>query len=440
MPAAPPQNPQSAGDRRPQAPNRRTELRLPGLTSARSRRLAFIGAEVVAVLAFVLLAVTGFNRVLNSRDGRLAANAPGPNDPNFEANVTPTAVALVLETDAAGALTSVVMLSITSTTVGSALFIPPATQVVDVFGDPPSSSSTTSSTTTTTAPGTVKLSTIAEVFRKDGAAVATQAVANLVGTSFTDTVTVAHDRMVQLLTPVAPLPVTTDAVDVINSRGVRQHRFTAGKTTLSANDAVAYLETAGNGESDVARMVRQNALWEAWFGAVAHSSDTNVVPGETTSGLGRYVRSIAPLQHRFTTLPSASSRTVLGEVFVPQVSAVVAEVAVQAPYPTSANPGDRIRVRLLEGTEMPGSAGAANVVAKVAALLVPANAQIVVIGNADSFDKATTQVVAAAPELHDKATAMQQALRVGKVVDAPVPSDAQDVTVIIGHDLADSLK
>ena len=57
------------------------------------------------------------------------------------------------------------------------------------------------------------------------------------------------------------------------------------------------------------------------------------------------------------------------------------------PLPTPANPGDRVRIRLLSGV------GAVDPTALVNAHLVPENAQITIVGNADRFDYATTKIV-----------------------------------------------
>ena len=56
------------------------------------------------------------------------------------------------------------------------------------------------------------------------------------------------------------------------------------------------------------------------------------------------------------------------------------------PFPTSATPGGRVRVRLLDGEGDPEH------VLRVAPLVVPAGTEIVVVGNADAFDYETTEI------------------------------------------------
>ena len=98
---------------------------------------------------------------------------------------------------------------------------------------------------------------------------------------------------------------------------------------------------------DIAR--EQPELWQAWLAAVKGSSDPNVIPGETSSGLGRYVRGLARGEVRFATLPASPQDGGDEEVFVPDSAGIADLMTTMVPLPTSANPGDRVRVRLLSG-------------------------------------------------------------------------------------------
>jgi hypothetical protein len=426
MPAAPPESRWPAADDPPGEDGRYRSWEYEDEPSGRhggyppvstGRRVAFIAAEIGAVIALVVLAFTGFNRVLDSREGRVDSANLGPGEPNFEANVTPTPTALFMALGPDQRLSSVVVLALTNSRQGSVLFVPPDTLAPTAF----------SSTGT---------STLIKLYEAGQEPAVAQGVADILGTSFTDVLpVVSHDRLVQVLTPVQPLSIQNpDALDVRDAQGVKTRKFKAGPLALSAEDAAAYLETSNTGESDVARMVRQQALWEAWLSAVATSTDPDVVPGETATGLGHYVRAVAPLEHHLSTLAVKPGP---GLNFLPDATAVVSELAALVPYPTSSRPGARIRVRLLDAAVDPTTSGP--VLARVAGLLVPANAEIVIVGNADSFDRETTQIVVHDPQFQDAAQTFRTALGAGDVVEAEVPTDAQDVTVIMGRDLADGL-
>ena len=100
------------------------------------------------------------------------------------------------------------------------------------------------------------------------------------------------------------------------------------------------------------------------------------------------------------------------------------------PLPTPANPGDRVRIRLLSGV------GAVDPTALVNAHLVPENAQITIVGNADRFDYATTKIVYYDDAFETAAHEVQRVLGgVGEVAKSATSVDTEDVTVIIGRDL-----
>jgi hypothetical protein len=104
-------------------------------------------------------------------------------------------------------------------------------------------------------------------------------------------------------------------------------------------------------------------------------------------------------------------------------------LATLVPFPTSARPGDRVRVRLLNGN------GDAAATLALSARLVPAGAEIVVFGNADRFDLATTEVEYYVESERVDAEAMAAALGVASARFNPVGDATVDVGVIVGADL-----
>jgi hypothetical protein len=98
------------------------------------------------------------------------------------------------------------------------------------------------------------------------------------------------------------------------------------------------------------------------------------------------------------------------------------------PFPTGSAYEPRVRVRVLDGT------GDQQHVSRVAPLLVPAGAEIVVAGNADSFDHATTEIRYHNPQVRARAEALREALGAGELVEDPRPTEAFDVTIVLGSD------
>jgi hypothetical protein len=113
----------------------------------------------------------------------------------------------------------------------------------------------------------------------------------------------------------------------------------------------------------------------------------------------------------------------------PDLEAIQGLVPAVVPFPTAAHPGARVRVRLLDGT------GDQEHVQRTAPLIVPANAEIVVVGNADRFDYEITEIRYHLPVQKRAAEALLGALGAGRVIDDPRQTDAFDVTIVLGTDV-----
>jgi hypothetical protein len=99
------------------------------------------------------------------------------------------------------------------------------------------------------------------------------------------------------------------------------------------------------------------------------------------------------------------------------------------PYPTSAFPGQRASVNVLNGTTNPDAIRA------VAPKVVAAGGEISLTGNADSFDIATSTVQYSTPEA--KAAAEAIAAELGLTATASTDAtESVDVTVVVGKDLS----
>lgn len=87
-----------------------------------------------------------------------------------------------------------------------------------------------------------------------------------------------------------------------------------------------------------------------------------------------------------------------------------------------------VRVDVRNGTGAPGVGEAA------ARRLIPAGFRVVLSGNAESFDHATTEVIATGDAHQADAERAQKALGVGTVEVSQVPSGVAEVTVVVGKD------
>jgi hypothetical protein len=412
---------------------------------------------VVLAMAIPILGYVGFHTVLTSTGGRRVEAQNDPAKPNFEANVIPTPVLLFEQADVEGVY-SLTMLSLgQNDTGGAVLFIPVDTLAADVIpavtttttststssdsGSSSSSSSsaksksttTTSTTTTTTttpplngAPST----TLANAYLEKGQPALAQLTANVIGTSFGDVSLLDDDQLAQFVAPTTPLTIDNpDRLVEVDAKGRTVTAFAAGEITLEAADVPHYLRLRNPGESDLSRLARQQLFWQQWLAAVKSSSDPNVIPGETSSGFGRYVRGLSRGDVRFATLPASPQESGDTEVFVPDSAGIADLMTTMVPLPTSANPGDRVRIRLLSGV------GPLDAAAMLQSNLIPPDAQLTIIGNADRFDYTETQIVYYDDGFAEAAAALQRRFGLGQVTQTTTPADTEDVTVIIGQDL-----
>ena len=377
---------------------------------ARMQRSAFAAAVAVLTLAVPVLAWIGFREVVKSQSGTRVDQVKDPSAPGFEAVVERTPTSLLVQLGDDGTPVSLTVLALNADDAGGAvLFVPIATLITLPDGN------------------VVPLS---DAYGPGGLIGIRDATALVVGIGFDEANEVDGARLAQLVDPVAPLTVQNPDDLVVDVGGADPVTFEAGPIELQANQVGLYLSARGSDESDLARLVRQEAFWEAWLAAVAASTDAAVVPGETTSGIGRFVRGLAGGSVRFETLPVSSAPPGAGdgEFFEAQDAAVDAVVADLVPFPVSPAPGTRPRVRLLDGgPDVTGRDRAAH-------LLVRAGAEIDIVGNADRFGYEETTIVYYDPEREADAQRMQEALGTGTVRFEQADSDRTDVTVILGSD------
>jgi hypothetical protein len=251
---------------------------------------------------------------------------------------------------------------------------------------------------------------------------------------FTEVVELDGARWAELVAPVAPLTVDNpDDVVGVDADGGESIVFPAGELQLDAASVGPWLDLKGEGETDLNRMVRHELFWRAWLDALAASDDPAAVPGEGDAGIGRFVRALAAGSTDEETLPVSEVEAPEGlERFVGDRDAIATLVASAVPYPLSPGPGKRVRVRVLNGTEHEGLPG------EVAQVLVPAGAEITIVGNADRFDHETTVVRYGDPGQEAAAERLSEALGVGEVELDRRSNDAVDVTVVLGRDYVEA--
>jgi hypothetical protein len=222
--------------------------------------------------------------------------------------------------------------------------------------------------------------------------------------------------------------------------GERVGDWPAGRTDLAAADVGRFLGALDDGESELARLDRQQLFWTEWLPRVTADGAT-AIPGETDIGIGRFLRGLAAGTPEIEALPVAEVEW-FGELFEPDETLASSVIAQAVPYPQESTSGSRIRIRLLNGTTVAGLA------VEAAQPLVEAGASIALSGNAESFGETQTRFIYSEERLRAKANSLRDALGVGEVekssseetVELAEEADRIDVTVVLGADAPEALR
>jgi hypothetical protein len=367
---------------------------------------------VVALLAVPALVWLGVQTILGSTEGQTVAVVDDPAAPGFERLVDPTPVYLVVDEGPDGVLGSVSVLTLTGEEAGGVVTIPPSTLLTDGEGGG---------------------GTLEAVHASVGVDGVRTLVARALNAQAEGVRTVDADGWAALVAPVGPLEV--DNPDEVRGPD-GEVLFASGTIELEADRVGEYLSRRNEGESDLNRMVRVQQFWRAWLAAVGDEVDReDVVPGEVSSGLGAFVRSLAGDQVELATLPVDRAPIPGSEasVFAPVEAEIRALVTRLVPFPAGAPVGARLRVRLLDGVgDLDHGLGAVRP-------LTGAGGEVRTIGNASSFGVATTRFVYHDDALLPRVEALRDALGVGEVVRSEQVDDSVDVTVVLGADAAAAL-
>ena len=368
----------------------------------RWRPVAYTLSLALLIGAGAILSVIGYRVLRSSTEGRTVDPTLGPDEPGFEAFVEPSPTMLVLTRSADGSLSSAALLALRTEDSGTSVVVIPTTMLV---GEPGAEN------------------TLAQVVQDGGGAAALAAVANRLGIGIAEVVELDDAQLAALVAPVAPLTVRNSD----EATG-----FPVGDIQLTAEEVGPFLSVLGDGERETDRMLRQERVWNAWASSLALAGPAGV-PGEVETGIGRFLAGLAENARQAESLPVTEQPSVAGTSYVVDQAALAPLLADAVPFPTAAEPGDRLRVRLLDGTGDP------TLTARVAPQLVAAGAEIVLIGNATDLNQQTSEVIYHDARFEDVSDFMLYGLGTGSKREEVRPTDLYDVTIVLGADVASTI-
>jgi hypothetical protein len=493
-----------------------------------TRRAVVAGAMAAAAVVGLGLSLVGFSVMRGSTAGRYVEPSTRPDEPGYQAFVISTPTLAVIHTDDDGELAAVAVLSLRPGDDGGAVTLVPPSVLVGTGtadGTDPSGSDDTSGSATTgadgadgstdatatdgsagdgdtatadidtargsdptddgdetdeatdpeagdaeatdaevgaddrgeadDADGTGERSTVADAYDEGGADGVALATADVLGVAVDDVIELDAAAWAELVGPVGPVPVTL---------GSPVGEWPVGAVELGADDVGSFLSDAQSGEGELERLEREATFWRSWLAAVADGGD-DAVPGDTDSGIGRFVRGIAR-EPSAAVLPVVAADTP-STAFAPDVPRIAELISRSVPYPLSPAPGRRVRVRLLNGTSD------AELTAAVVPILVQNGAEITIAGNATSFSVSETTYTYLDVDDEAGAQRLADALGVGEVDrdedaeeadaeraaardddgdasttsgssgDDVIPQDVDDdidVTIVLGDDVQDLIR
>lgn len=379
-----------------------------------------LGSTIAFTALVVALAFTGYRASLLITGGG-TSKVTDPKAPGYVAEVRPTPVDLVAVTGEDGSLASVLMVATRPSGSGGTVSVLPST----VSPGPGADNSYRS---------------LRALFAEGGL----DELRSQLATGMTFGFTSAEQVSAQMMKAITGLagPITVSNVDNLidsSDRGKLNYdrrsevvRYRAGEVKLQADQVTPFLAFDGLGESQDSQLLRHEQVWKQLFGALAGKDLSRLGKDGSSNGGAASADLLTQLvggDVTFETVPTAP-RAVPGTIFTaftPDPAALPTFVSRVVPFPTSAFPGQRARVELLNGTAKKDAA------LLVAPKLVAAGGEISLLGNAPSFDVKSTRVEYLAPEARQAAEQMAGALGV-KAVAATSSSGGVDVRIVVGGD------
>lgn len=351
-----------------------------------------VGAAVLVALGLVVFLV---GPGTDDGDGTAA-------DPPTTAQVAAAPPVLIVHKDAAGKATSLFVLSPANEQGGTIVLIPPGTMAEIV---------------------SIGLEPISRSLEFGGATRLQATVENLLGATLGATVVLDDAGLTALLAPVGPLDVDVpERVEQLDPTGRVEVLYEAGTVTVQPADAGRFLAVKGR-STDLARLARHQKFLEAWIGALRERRDA--APTQPPA-LAKAIDALVTGTVRTRVLPVEAFGTGAAEGELYRVREAELSELVAAVFPSAVTTA-RPRVQILNGT---GAVGLAEAVRNK----LGAGFSVGLTGNADSFDRATTEIVYSDRAKQAMARQVRDALGVGTLVFSRLPNDVVDVTIVVGKD------
>jgi len=382
-----------------------------------SRRgtVVFSMATLVFIAGLASLVWTAYSTSLDIKGGASIGAETNPTRPGYEAQVKANSTYLVAGVDSKGTLTDAMLVVPGATTGGTVMFIPGVTLIEDAK---------------------LELSTFAA---QNGLEAAVKEIEKILGCAVSNTITADAAQLETWFTPLGSLKIDNpDTMVERTSPTDSRIVFGPGALTLEPADIGKYLSFVSDGEPGINRVTRLQTVMDAWMKAIVAMPAGAPAPGDVGSGVGgepldagSMFTQLAGGTVAFQTLPTqaiAIPGTNGARVYKPDPAAMKQLLSSVVPYPTSAFPGQRPRVRVFNGSTDLGAA------TRAAPGIIDLGAEITVFGNWKEPTIAITDVQYNAASAQVVAEAIAAKFGV-QAVGSGSTSDAYDITLVLGADV-----
>lgn len=376
------------------------------------RRLGFAAVVLALVAVIPVLSVEGYRLVTNSTDGRFGTAIRSSSDPGYQEPVTPTPTALVMQTDASGAPVALAFLALSSADGGGSVILVPLETAVR-----------------SPAYGVDRIGRAYDVLKArpaDGRKQVAFQVSATLNVGIDEVVELDGRRWAQLVEPFGGL--TIENPDPVQLDG---EEIPSGKVTLTPEQVGPFLAARAGEEGALNQMNRQALVWTAWLDAVRSAGSEVTLPGEQDSGIVRFATALAKGDVAVDPLPGKSGAE---GSFVVDDGELTDLIVDAVPAPTSAYPGSRAAVRVLNGW------APEPIPDEVLRTIVHVQGSINSIGNGPAFGRKTSLIVYSDPADRGHAELLKVALGGLPTVQLDRTADDQvDLTLILGQDVIDEM-
>ena len=364
----------------------------------------FIAAAVT--WSAVLIFESG-DQLLDSQNGETLDAVTDPSAPGFEAFVEQTWSMAVATEDNEGNLVNLVVSTVADREQGggSVLIVPPDLNLDRDCQQLPCD--------------------LRSVYSEGGLIALTSALVDLFGVSFSEEVLLTSSRWSGLISPVTGVEVNLDgALIEVTAEGTEITHFPEGEISIAGDEVVKFFSFSEDGN----QVDRGKNFWDSWLKELGETGN----PLEKLPDLGLsivdFLAVVTSGEIGLVSLPIEDSD---GTLF-PKEEELQGLVVDLFPFPIAAIPGERLTVSLINGT------GDFTVDPIARKQIISAGAEIIVVGNNESFDVQESKVIYRDHVVAEEAEIF--AAELGLPVEFnELISPVTEVTVIIGADFVPAL-